>query len=379
MERDFLGEESLLRLLKLIKTELSKYVKLEKAVTLNDNGSVATHDSSEAIGDHSFAGGLSNIAYSRDAFVGGFGNIAGGKGFKIIGQGVGETEGEGYYDLTSVDGIEVGQNYIVRLSSVSANISGEIVNVTNNRVYVNGYEPKLLIEGEGGNNPEVNQDISQAATDTNYLCIVGHPELGDISVGFNAVVFGEGNIATERSAASFGRDNQSLGQYAFTEGRLNIANYTSHAECFGNSAVGISCHAEGRRNTVSGDGGHVEGVSNTVTGYAAHGEGQSTKAIGPGTHTEGYGTIAIGDNQHVQGMYNIEDAKYAHIIGNGSSNSNRSNAHTVDWEGNAWYKGKVKVGGTSYDDASEVATQDFVIAKIKEVLANFINVSEEGA
>lgn len=52
---------------------------------------------------------------------------------------------------------------------------------------------------------------------------------------------------------------------------------------------------------------------------------------------------------------------YAHIIGNGSS-SGRSNAHTVDWDGNAWFAGNVYVNstsGTNRDDGSKkLATID---------------------
>ena len=45
--------------------------------------------------------------------------------------------------------------------------------------------------------------------------------------------------------------------------------------------------------------------------------------------------IATGDRQLVTGKYNVEDTndKYALIIGNGSDDSNRSNAFAVDWNG----------------------------------------------
>ena len=52
----------------------------------------------------------------------------------------------------------------------------------------------------------------------------------------------------------------------------------------------------------------------------------------------------------MQGRYNIEDTKnkYAHIVGNGNSYDNnsviRSNAHTLDWDGNAWFSGNVTDG-----------------------------------
>lgn len=65
--------------------------------------------------------------------------------------------------------------------------------------------------------------------------------------------------------------------------------------------------------------------------------------LGTYSHSEGNNTIARGDCSHVEGKYNIIDTenKYAHIIGNGTDDNNRSNAHTVDWDGNAWYAGKV--------------------------------------
>ena len=51
----------------------------------------------------------------------------------------------------------------------------------------------------------------------------------------------------------------------------------------------------------------------------------------------------------MQGQYNIEDRdyNYLHIIGNGTGSepSKRSNAHTVDWDGNAWYAGEMVTEG----------------------------------
>ena len=32
---------------------------------------------------------------------------------------------------------------------------------------------------------------------------------------------------------------------------------------------------------------------------------------------------------------------YAHIVGNGINADYRSNAHTLDWDGNAWFAGNV--------------------------------------
>ena len=38
------------------------------------------------------------------------------------------------------------------------------------------------------------------------------------------------------------------------------------------------------------------------------------------------------------------------IVGNGTSDTARSNAYTLDWNGTGWFAGGVKVGGTSQDD-----------------------------
>lgn len=61
-------------------------------------------------------------------------------------------------------------------------------------------------------------------------------------------------------------------------------------------------------------------------------------ATGKYSHAEGHGTEAIGEAQHVEGKYNIEDTenKFAHIIGNGTSRDNRSNAFAIDWNGNIY-------------------------------------------
>ena len=107
----------------------------------------------------------------------------------------------------------------------------------------------------------------------------------------------------------------------------------------------------------------AEGFSTIASGNSSHAEGNSTTASGGYSHAEGKGTIASSENQHVQGKYNIEDTTntYAHIVGNGTYNYNteeevRSNAHTLDWQGNAWYKGELYTGGTSQSDANKVLT-----------------------
>lgn len=135
---------------------------------------------------------------------------------------------------------------------------------------------------------------------------------------------------------------------------------------YDNEASGNYSYAEGIGTTASGAGSHAEGTGTIAEGMYSHAEGSSTVAKGYQTHSEGSGTIASGSDQHVQGRYNIEEAyQYAHIVGNGDSDLARSNSHTLDWGGNAWFAGDVYVkstSGTNKDSGSKkLVTSDEVV------------------
>lgn len=137
----------------------------------------------------------------------------------------------------------------------------------------------------------------------------------------------------------------------------------SHAEGYKTTANSECSHAEGENTIASNTCSHAEGNRSTASGNCSHAENLRTQANGSCSHAEGESTIANGIDQHVQGAYNKEDTedKYAHIVGNGTSDSNRSNAHTLDWNGNAWYQGDIRVGGTSYDDGKTLETKTTIV------------------
>ena len=144
--------------------------------------------------------------------------------------------------------------------------------------------------------------------------------IGASGSGPNAEIFN----GTEGKTAS--------GDHSHAEGSYTTASGgRSHAEGEGTEASGVCSHAEGYGTVASGKNSHAEGVGTTASGFNA-------------AHAEGIDTIAASSAQHVQGKYNVADdsGEYAHIVGNGTSNSKRSNAHTLDWDGNAWYAGTVE-------------------------------------
>lgn len=166
---------------------------------------------------------------------------------------------------------------------------------------------------------------------------------------------GQSTSASGANSHAEGQSTTASGHCSHAEGynTRTTADYT-HAEGSGSSAQGSYAHAEGWSSLASGAYTHAEGRSTTALSYGAHAEGEDTTAAGSWSHAEGKGTIAQSELQHVQGKYNISDGygTYAHIVGNGTSTNNRSNIHTVDWSGNAWYAGDIKVGGTDYSTGS---------------------------
>ena len=144
----------------------------------------------------------------------------------------------------------------------------------------------------------------------------------------------------------------------------SIVGQYSTAEGYETTASGDGSHAEGGNTKASSYCSHAEGDSTAASGDSSHAEGFNTIAGGPYSHAEGFNTIARGNHQHVQGKYNIEDRNtYAHIVGNGTSDDARSNAHTLDWKGNAWFAGNVKVGAGN----KELATKAYVDEAVSDM------------
>ena len=195
------------------------------------------------------------------------------------------------------------------------------------------------------------------------------------------------NLTISNSISLGRKADTDIGEKSIAEGDDVTANkYCAHAEGYETTASGAASHAEGYNTTASGSyshaegrgtkasliEAHAEGYYTTASGADSHAEGERTLASGSTSHAEGYKTIASGDYSHVQGKYNIEDTenKYAHIVGNGNYSAS-SNAHTLDWYGNAWFAGDVYIGGTGQDDENvkKLATEQYVLDQIAELRA----------
>ena len=199
----------------------------------------------------------------------------------------------------------------------------------------------------------------------------------DAVSNYSALISAEGLVTLFRSYVNASEKmdrNNPVGTGSFSMNRKHntTIGQFSHAEGFDTEASGQWAHAEGFDTVAYGEFSHAEGFGAVAFGSGSHAEGTNTEAFGRCSHAEGDGTIASGLNQHVQGEYNINDVDvdgnnlntYAHIVGNGTDDNNRSNAHTLDWEGNAWFSGDVYTGstsGTNRDEGSKkLASEEYV-------------------
>lgn len=163
---------------------------------------------------------------------------------------------------------------------------------------------------------------------------------------------------------SEGYQTQATVYAAHAEGEQTIASgFVAHAEGRSTTASGDTSHAEGQQTTASRQTSHAEGFGTTASGQTSHAEGIYTTASARGSHAEGDYTTAASVFQHVQGKYNIIDNQniYADIVGNGTSASSRSNAYTLDWNGNGWFAGTVEASAILLRSSTPNSTKVFRI------------------
>lgn len=167
-------------------------------------------------------------------------------------------------------------------------------------------------------------------------------------------------------SACFGLDNIASGSRSFAEGwNTEATGICSHSEGYGSKAYGLESHAEGESTIASGNMSHAEGDnsvasgsrshaegSSTASGEYAHSEGDETEARGSRSHAQNSNTIAGYNSQTVIGKYNDNQSDTAFEIGNGSS-AGRSNALTVDWDGNVDASGSI-VKDSNFNQAYSV-------------------------
>lgn len=215
------------------------------------------------------------------------------------------------------------------------------------------YDTEWVNESGGGSGGTSDYSDLSNKPKINNVELSGNKSLSDLGItNLNNVLDGNA-LGSARTIGANDSKGQPLGEYAWAEGQST-------------TAYGKWSHAEGYNSVAQGKYSHAEGYSTMASSNYSHVEGSITTASGNYSHAEGLGTKASSECSHAQGKYNISDTnnEYAHIVGNGNSSIDTSNAHTIDWQGNAWFSGDVYIGSTSgknKDDGSKkLATEDMV-------------------
>lgn len=200
----------------------------------------------------------------------------------------------------------------------------------------------------------------QADQDQCWIRYWGYGPAPTFEFGFENDVTGSGgfasggnNTVTAAVAHAEGSFNTASGLAAHAEGSESTASaLAAHAEGSNTEASAGSAHAEGVGTEASGVGAHAEGNNSVASGAYSHAEGSNTEASATASHAGGAGTIAQGPYQTVVGVYNTAEGDGSSsgsnhllfIVGNGTDDNNRSNALTVDWNGNLVAGGHVSDG-----------------------------------
>ena len=334
-------------------------------------------ESTQANGNDSHAEGKSSIAQ---------GNNSHAEGEATLAQGVG-AHAEGIKPMAIGNGSHAEGRSDTALTSIPASAT-EAEN--NWETAKNAGSNKFSMAYSNGSHVEGNNNLATG----NYAHAEGDQTK---STAFATHSEGASTAATAPYAHSEGAKTIAHGYYSHAEGEgttvwpnnINTSPENAnagHAEGIKTIAAAPGAHAEGRSTTQMRDlenfqevldttnniltawetnkfllaratASHAEGLDNLAYGVASHAEGQETRARGEGSHAEGYQTWAYAPYSHAGGIgtltssnaetaigkYNAEVDNGLFVVGNGTSDTGRSNAFAVDSSGNIVVNGSPRV------------------------------------
>ncbi len=191
--------------------------------------------------------------------------------------------------------------------------------IVDERFYANSDKNPLVRKGKG----------------KHYSCIagLGCSANGVCSMAMNGYCEANGNYSVASGAVTSANGNYSVAGGCFSQANGD------YSVAFGNrlSSGLVDTQANGRMGV--------------AIGYGCIADGNNSRALGQGVNTKGTLSTGIGDRitangrlHFAIGKYNLveEGDLYAFSVGNGTSEEARSNAFTLDWEGNGCYQGKVE-------------------------------------
>lgn len=249
----------------------------------------------------------------------------------------------------------------------------------------------------------VQQTNANDASGFSSIALGGHTT----AKGNYSIAMGSSTIAEGEDSIAAGYYSKAIGDNSFAEGyRANANGSYSQAKGYYVNANGTHSTVIGKYNDTPDKSGYYESIDTLYQTFENN--STYTKVIGTpildaengrwifeGTEEVLGSALAVGDyvcntthqwreltslksststgrtfndKRHNIESYNTKQSTYAFVVGNGTSNNARSNAHTLDWNGNAWFAGDVYVNGSgttnAFTGAKKVATESYVDTKV---------------
>lgn len=142
-------------------------------------------------------------------------------------------------------------------------------------------------------------------------------------------------------------------------------------------AMGVNTTASGSASTAFGNDTIASGINSLAAGNTSVATGQNAVAIGYQANAGFNYSTAIGtglvtgkESQFVSGLWNVSDNKNIFVIGNGTSETARSNAFTIAADGNAVLSGNLTVAYPT--DTSHAATMSYVDEMASSIVVLYI-------
>jgi hypothetical protein len=293
---------------------------------------LASGSNSIAVGDAAHAEGLNSSSFGNGTYAQAESSHAEGQGTRATGNAK-YAHAEGW--ATRVDGVAAHvEGYDNHAATDYSHAEGQKTVAFGLRGHAEGMHTSASGENSHAEGYFTSANGKNSHAEGQSILVPGGD---DISIALQAN--GEAAHAEGCATKAYGKYSHAEGMYAYASG------ICSHAEGIQTNANGTYSHAEGSGTKTAGYASHAEGQGSIAKGNYSHAEGSDTEAIGAGSHAGGYKSNASAPYsfchgtelrtvgilpQAAFGRFNETNSSMLFSIGNGSSDTNRKNAFSIN-------------------------------------------------
>lgn len=194
-----------------------------------------------------------------------------------------------------------------------------------------------------------------------------------ISIGLNNIASGESSIAMGIASEATNQNSMALGQGAKSSGTGSVAiGSASNSSGINSFALGADTKASGNYSFAMGNNSEATNTSSLAIGYQNKATGEYATAMGLGTTAGNQANTVIGEfnagDASPEPNSSLDRNKKLFVVGNGTSNTNRSDAFAV------LRNGKVGVNASEFHISSQSSDAILQVngnTKTQGLVANF--------